>query len=1549
MKTKKRFLSWVLALCMIFQTMPASIAHAAQLSDGSLSFKLSIFVEDGTPVPDNFSVDYSVVNADGANVSGPGYAGFVSGSDGEQTISLTGLQEDYQIKINVTNAGLGIRLDGADVTEEGWTTGRIIPISDLQDSYNFVLFQKAGGGGGDANAPINIQVRNAQNGNTQYKISAEENWTDINQDQKWPINHAKNGDVIYVRAIPNEGQKLDTTGTSYYIDGDAVTLSVEDFSALQSETGFCFTYEEGRNYDFTVEYRNNGGGEEPPVIDNPYEISVSVDEQSQSYLEGPVFIDNIQVSGDGTVTVNQADTHTIKFTVTFPYELDSITINEKEETLIGFGEGWYGAEVAEAEAYHISFTIKGVSGYTIIWADPGVEPKEGTYDESDILTHGKARVIAVYDENDVLVEDAIPENTDGGVDEGGYGWLFVQAGYKIVFEFVPEYGYQLTKVMANDMALDAQEAINQYTFIMPDRNVHFLAEFTATKDVVDAKADAVSSGEIELPGGALDAGSAQLSVENVELSPEKIAEFNALAEKEGGYEVATFLDINLHQVFYKGSDNSEDVWSNQINELEKEATITLQLKEGQDGNQIVIVHDVHNDGNFEIIPVVFDPETNTITFKTSSFSNYAIATKPMSEANIFMVDYDAMEESEKPGQVLVSVDGKEVTAKPWQIYDYADGSKPITFTLIPPADRAAFTPYVELEFPNESLIYEAVKVEKKNNAFTYTVTPDKSAKTENPYFVLHVFWSEFDEFRPDYDQFVIHTNVINDSETEGLGGTVEYDKTPIRTKSLGNETKQTFSIKDFVTVTIAPTETTVVSFIAIGEDVFVTNPDPENNREHALSLLKKDGKYVVDCSGDNKHDYTYLEVRFEEHPHVGIHVPAKEPTCTEDGCIEHYVCEICGRKFADAECKKEILESTILEMLPHTPSKEWFFDETNHFHCCTVCETPLRDGAANHTYDSENICTVCGFEKTVPEQAFLWCKPIEDATYTGKAITPDPEVYCEDTRLVKGKDYTLSYKNNINAGTATVTIKGIGNYTGTTTQSFTINPADIKEIAWADDLFLPYNKKVQTPAPAVKKYSDGKPLKKGTDYILSWDGEIKEPGEYLVKVKGTKNYCGETYLYVTVTEKKLVSKLTVSKIPNQPYTGEEITPSVTVKDGTKVLTKDVDYGVVYGNNIEVGKAYAYIYALDTETCNYEGSKELTFQITGTPISKAKVTGLDILTYTGKPLTLPNLTLMVGEKKLTENTDYTVTYSNNVNAGTATVMITGKGGYTGSVKKTFKIKPYDVKPEGSKVTIHVSDAVYTKGGAKADVDIRMQVDATTSYPLVAGKDYTVAYKNNTKLASADAGKTAPTATITFKGNYTGKDVEYFSVTPADLSVLNMKADDKVYSTKKAAWKQTAVKIYDTDSKLLKAGTDYEKTLVYSWDPEGKDVIIDTDVPEIGTCVYVTATGKGNYAGTKLVGEYHIVRAMIGTAKITIDKQYYTGYALEPKPATITIGKEKTPLIEGIDFEIVGYKNNVNKGNATMIIRGIGEYGGTKEVKFSIISSPVVFQDGIIIVF
>lgn len=79
-----------------------------------------------------------------------------------------------------------------------------------------------------------------------------------------------------------------------------------------------------------------------------------------------------------------------------------------------------------------------------------------------------------------------------------------------------------TRVKANGMQLEAQSTINQYTFIMPDANVHFSAEFKETKDIVKANSEKVSSGSIEL-GNTLSGGSAQLTVSDVELTSDKIS------------------------------------------------------------------------------------------------------------------------------------------------------------------------------------------------------------------------------------------------------------------------------------------------------------------------------------------------------------------------------------------------------------------------------------------------------------------------------------------------------------------------------------------------------------------------------------------------------------------------------------------------------------------------------------------------------------------------------------------------------------------------------------------------------------------------------------------------------------------------------------------------------------------------------------------------------------------------------------------------------------------------------------------------------------------
>lgn len=266
---------------------------------------------------------------------------------------------------------------------------------------------------------------------------------------------------------------------------------------------------------------------------------------------------------------------------------------------------------------------------TIIWGNPGATDIDA---RDALIEHGSAKVIAVYDKNGNLVNSQNYVNdtdTDGDGVVNGNGWVSPQPGSRVVFEFVPEYGYQLTRVAANELELEAQSTTNQYVFTMPDTNVHFAATFTKTEDIVKAESEKVSGGNISL-GNSLNGGTAQLKVSDVELSQDKITGFENAA---GDYKISNYLDIDLYNVFYKGKKDANDVWSNKIDELDNEATITLKLADGVNGNDVVLVHNIHDGEQYEIIPIIsYDPVENTITFKTKSFSNYALAAKTTSNS-----------------------------------------------------------------------------------------------------------------------------------------------------------------------------------------------------------------------------------------------------------------------------------------------------------------------------------------------------------------------------------------------------------------------------------------------------------------------------------------------------------------------------------------------------------------------------------------------------------------------------------------------------------------------------------------------------------------------------------------------------------------------------------------------------------------------------------------------------------------------------------------------------------------------------------------------------
>ena len=354
-------------------------------------------------------------------------------------------------------------------------------------------------------------------------------------------------------------------------------------------------------------------------------IEESDDYSSQTFTYNGVNVENAgNTSAEGTNVIRlqprfgdyPVDEFTINGTV-YNAENQDVTIQNDEWTIT----------VPGATKYTISGTgnTNAQVPRTIIWANVDADNSADGFKEDMVLEHGRAKIVAVYDgDTQISGETDVDANT-------GMGWVQVVPGSRVVFEFVPEYGYQLTSVKANGFDLEPQDTINQYEFIMPDTNVHFQAVFTRTNDVVDADSEKVESGTITL-GENLAGGSAMLTVKDIELSADKISDFENAA---GDYSISNYLDIDLYNIFYKGKNDADDVWTNKIDELAEEATITIKLADGIDVNDIVIVHNIHDGEQFEVIEIEsYDRETNTITFKTKSFSNYAIATKNSNDNSV---------------------------------------------------------------------------------------------------------------------------------------------------------------------------------------------------------------------------------------------------------------------------------------------------------------------------------------------------------------------------------------------------------------------------------------------------------------------------------------------------------------------------------------------------------------------------------------------------------------------------------------------------------------------------------------------------------------------------------------------------------------------------------------------------------------------------------------------------------------------------------------------------------------------------------------------------
>ena len=226
---------------------------------------------------------------------------------------------------------------------------------------------------------------------------------------------------------------------------------------------------------------------------------------------------------------------------------------------------------------------------------------------------------------------------------------------------------------------------------------------------------------------------------------------------------------------------------------------------------------------------------------------------------------------------------------------------------------------------------------------------------------------------------------------------------------------------------------------------------------------------------------------------------------------------------------------------------------------------------------------------------------IDSQTYTGSSIEPSVTVTLNGKTLKLNEDYTLTYSNNVNVGTATITINGIGNYTGSKKINFNIVPKKLDISSATVNSIDSQTYTGSSIEPSVTVTLNGKTLKLNKDYKVSYSNNIAV-GTATITINGIGNYTGSKKINFNIVPKKLdISSATVNSISSKTYTGALIKPSVTVKLNNKTLKLNTDYKVSYSNNKNIGTAKILIKGIG----EYEGEKTVTFNIIPSKVTNLK--------------------------------------------------------------------------------------------------------------------------------------------------------------------------------------------------------------------------------------------------------------------------------------------------------------------------------------------------------
>lgn len=284
----------------------------------------------------------------------------------------------------------------------------------------------------------------------------------------------------------------------------------------------------------------------------------------------------------------------------------------------------------------------------------------------------------------------------------------------------------------------------------------------------------------------------------------------------------------------------------------------------------------------------------------------------------------------------------------------------------------------------------------------------------------------------------------------------------------------------------------------------------------------------------------------------------------------------------------------------------------------------------------------------------------------------------DQTYVIDGSAlYKVTGNTMKNAGNTvvTVTLSDKDNYCwsdGTTADlkyDFIIERLDISNAVITLGKSLVYSGLTQTQTISAVEIN-GIPI----SYTVS-DNTATDVGKYILTVSASGNFTGKATKEFTVSPKEAGSIAPISPVT---YDGTPKAPAVVVTDGDKVLTPGKDYTLSYTHNVNAGKATVLV----AMKGNYTGALSATFTITAKTLGADNVSADENeFVFDGKEKK-PSVTVADGDKVLTEGTDYTVSYTDNVNVGTGYAKVTFCGNYAGDATVAFIIRSDSIAGNGS---------------------------------------------------------------------------------------------------------------------------------------------------------------------------------------------------------------------------------------------------------------------------